>query len=329
MTTARGNAWYAGRPVLVVGGLGFIGANLSRRLVSCGAACTVVTPARAAHQEDAAAIESSGGRIVEADVRDAAAMRAAVAGQQVVFNLAARSGAVRSLDDPFADLDVNCRGALVLLEALREVNRDSTVVFSSSRLAYGPVGEQPAREDREIDPRCTHAIHKLAVEQYLHLYGRLFGLRYAIARVTNPYGPGQPGERTAYGVVNRMIHLAIAGGTITVYGDGRQRRDYIYVDDVVDALLGLGERGAADGRTYNVGTGIGTPLVDMARAVMAMAGGGRLEHVEWPALAKQIETGDFVADISRIQKDLGWQPRVALEDGLRRTVEHYRAHLGS
>lgn len=318
---------YRDRAVLVTGGLGFMGSNLTDRLAVLGARVTVVTPSRARHAESALEFERRGVRIVEADVRDREAMRDVVAEPEVIFNLAGQSGAVRSLDDPLADLDVNCGGALVLLEAVRHMNRDTKIVFSSSRLAYGHVGEQPVREDRDVAPRCTHAIHKLAVEQYLRMYEQLFGLRYAIARITNPYGAGQPGERTDYGVVNRMIHLAVAGQAITVYGDGAQRRDYIYIDDLVEALLRLGEPGAADGMTYNVGTGLGTPLVHMARAIVAMAGGGRLEHVPWPALAQQIETGDFVADISRIQTDLGWQPRVALEDGLRRTVEHYRAHV--
>ena len=321
--------FYRDRAVLVTGGLGFIGCNVTDRLAALGARVTVVTPSRARHAESAQAFERRGVRIVEADVRDREAMRAAVAEPEMIFNLAGQSGAVRSVDDPLTDLDINCRGSLVLLEAVREMNRDAKIVFSSSRLAYGHVGEQPVREDRDVAPRCTHAIHKLAVEQYLRMYQQLFGLRYATARITNPYGPGQPGERTDYGVVNRMIHLALAGEAITVYGDGRQRRDYIYIDDVVEALLQLGERGAADGSTYNIGTGIGTPLVDMARGIMAMAGGGHLEHVPWPILAQQIETGDFVADITRIQTDLGWQPRVALEDGLRRTVAHYRAHVAS
>jgi UDP-glucose 4-epimerase len=319
--------FYRDRAVLVTGGLGFIGCHLTDRLASVGARVTVATPSRARHAESALAFERRGVRMIEADVRDKEAMRDAVAEPEVIFNLAGQSGAVRSVDDPLTDLDVNCRGSLVLLEAVRQVNRDAKIVFTSSRLAYGQAGEQPAREDRDVDPRCPHAIHKLAVEQYLRMYEQLFGLRYAIARITNPYGPGQPGGRTDYGVVNRMIHLALAGDTITVYGDGRQRRDYIYIDDVVEALLRLGERGVADKVTYNVGTGLGTPLVNMARAIMAAAGGGRLEHVPWPMLAQQIETGDFVADISRIQTDLGWQPRVALEEGLRRTVAHYRAHV--
>ena len=171
-----------------------------------------------------------------------------------------------------------------------------------------------------------HAVHKLAVEQYLRLYGQVYGLACTTARLTNPYGPGQPSERTAYGVVNRMIHQALAGDRIAVYGDGRQRRDYIYIDDAVAALLKMAESPASTGRTYNVGSGVGTPLVDMARAITRMAGTGRLEMIGWPQLAEQIETGDFVADIGRIRRELGWEPRVSLAEGLERTVAFYRAH---
>jgi nucleoside-diphosphate-sugar epimerase len=254
-------------------------------------------------------------------------MRVAVSGQDVIFNLAGQSGAVRSMEDPWTDLDVNCRGSLVLLEALRTENPAARLVFVSSRLAYGSGGGDPVDEARPPDPLCIHAVHKLAVEQYLRLYRRIYGLKVTTARLTNPYGPGQPTSRTAYGVVNRLIHLALAGGTLPIYGDGRQRRDYIYIDDAVEALLRVAEASEGDGRVYNVGSGVGTLLVDMARSIIEIAGGGRIEFVSWPTLAEQIETGDFVADISRIRRELGWTPRVPLDDGLQRTVAHYRAHV--
>jgi UDP-glucose 4-epimerase len=199
-------------------------------------------------------------------------------------------------------------------------------VFVSSRLTYGHVGAEPVDEDRAPDPLCVHAVHKLAVEQYLKLYGHIYGLTFSSARLTNPYGPGQPRERTGYGVINRMIHQALAGNALTVYGDGLQRRDYIYIDDAVDALLALAECPASAGRTYNVGSGIGTPLIEMARTISRMAGPGRIETVEWPVLAELIETGDFVADITRIRRELAWAPRVTLAEGLERTVAFYRAH---
>jgi UDP-glucose 4-epimerase len=319
-------SWRA-RRVLVLGGLGFIGSNLSRRLAGDGARVMVVTPLRHRHAEDAEAFEALGIRIVEADVRDRDAMARVVEGQEIVFNLAGRSGAVRSMEDPWTDLDVNCRGALGVLEAMRQVNREARLVSAGSRLEYGCVGDAPVTEDRPADPMCVHAIHKLTVEHYLSVYRRLFGIRSVVARLTNPYGPGQPRHRMAYGVVNRMIHLAVADEVLEIYGDGSQRRDYIYIDDAIRALLALA-CDAADG-VYNVGTGVGTSVADMARAITAIAGGGRLEFVAWPELAAQIETGDFVADISRIGRDAGWSPSTPMAEGLERTVAFYRAHVGS
>jgi UDP-glucose 4-epimerase len=313
--------------VLVIGGLGFIGVNLTERLVADGRQVTVVTPARARHAERAAGFERRGVRIIEGDLRDQQAMAAAVAGQQVVFNLAGESGAVRSMEDPWTDLDVNCRGNLVLLEALRTENRDAKLVFVGSRLQYGRQAVQPVSEERAPDPLCLHAIHKLTVEKYLRLYRSLFGLRFAIARVTNPYGPGQPQGRTAYGVVNRLIQLALASQTLPIYGDGTQRRDYIHIDDLVSALVRLSESSSSDGRAFNVGSGEGTRMIDMANAIIDMAAGGRVEHVAWPALAGQIETGDFVADISRMRAELGWVPAMSLRDGLQKTIAFYRAHV--
>jgi UDP-glucose 4-epimerase len=318
---------FEGRQVLVIGGFGFIGMSLTDRLSRLGARVTVATMSLDRHRGAAAEAEARGVRAIEADLRDAAPMRVAVAEQEIVFNLAGQSGAVRSMEDPWTDLDVNCRGNLVLLEALRAENRGARLVFVSSRLAYGRAGTDPVAEDHLPEPLCVHAVHKLAVEQYLNLYGRIYGLPWTAARLTNPYGPGQPRERTAYGIVNRMIHQAIAGEALVVYGDGRQRRDYIHIDDAVDALLRMAESPASAGRTYNVGSGVGTPLIEVARAISAIAGGGRVERVPWPVMAEQIETGDFVADIGRIERELGWMPRVALADGLDRTISYYKAQL--
>lgn len=319
------NAALAGRSAVVIGGLGFIGGNLSRRLAADGVCVTVVTPSRARHPEDAADLERRGVRIVEADIRDRAAMTTVVEAQDVVFNLAGQSGAVRSMEDPWTDLDVNCAGALSLLEALRVANPTARLVFTGSRLEYGRVEALPVREEHGAAPLCVHAIHKLTVEQYLKLYRELFGIEYTIARITNPYGPGQPRTRTGYGIVNRMIHLALGGEVLPVYGTGTQRRDYIFIDDTVEALCALAAAGTTG--VYNVGTGIGTPLVDMARAITRIAGRGRIEFVPWPPLAERIETGDFVADVSRLRHDTGWASSVDLEHGLQRTIAHYRARV--
>jgi UDP-glucose 4-epimerase len=322
-------SFYSNRRVAVIGGFGFIGLNVTSHLRRLGARVTVVTRSLDAHRDAIAGCEAHGVGVVEGDLRDRAAMAAVVSAHDVVFNLAGQSGAVRSMEDPWTDLDVNLRGTLVLLEAMRASNQAPKIVFVGSRLEYGRVGDAPVNEEHPLDPLCLHAVHKLTAEKYLRLYEQLFGLRFAVARVTNPYGPGQPRNRTAYGVVNRMIHLAVTDETVPIYGDGSQRRDYIYIDDVAAALARLGESAASDGRTYNVGTGVGTRLVDMARRITELAGSGRVELVDWPPLAEQVETGDFVADISRIRREVGWQPAVPLDEGLQRTLAFYRAHVAS
>jgi UDP-glucose 4-epimerase len=312
--------------VTVIGGLGFIGAHLSAALARAGAIVTVLSPSRARHAETAEALAAVGVSIREGDVRDLAAVSDVVADRDVVFNLSGQSGAIRSMEDPWTDLDVNVRGNLVLLEALRHTKAAARVVFVGSRLQYGRPGRLPVNETDVGQPLCLHALHKQTVEGYLALYARLFNLEYAVARVTNPYGPGQPHDRTAYGIVNRLIHLAIDDDTLPIYGDGLQQRDYIHVDDVTSALMALGSAPAAAGRVYNVGSGIGTRLIDMARLIVDVAGGGRIMHQPWPPLAAEIETGDFVADISRIRHELGWVPHTALRAGVERTVAFYRAH---
>ena len=328
--TGQQASWPAGRQevhgsrVLVIGGLGFIGVNLTRKLAALGARVAVLTPNRSKHAADAAAFERQGIEILEGDLRDQPLVEKSVDGRTLIFNLSGQSGAVRSMEDPWTDLDVNLRGNLVLLESLRVRNRGAKVIFAGSRLQYGHVDDLPVGEDAAQTALCIHAIHKQTVEKYFDLYARLFGIRYSVARITNPYGPGQPSSRTAYGVINRLIHQAITDRALTIYGDGGQQRDYVHVDDVVDALVRMATSDAADGRAYNVASGSGISMIDLAKQIIAIAGAGRIEHVEWPALARQIETGDFVADISRIREELGWQPRIPLGAGLEKTISFYR-----
>jgi UDP-glucose 4-epimerase len=317
---ATNHSSYAGRRVLTIGGLGYLGWNLTTALLDAGAEVTAVTPLVERHARRAATAEQRGARVIEADVRDVAAMREVVRGQLVVFNVSGQSGALRSVHEPAADLDVNCAGNLAVLEALRRESPGAKLVFAGSRLAYGAARALPVPEDHPLAPLCPHGAHKVMVEQYLAIYARLYGIRATSLRITNPYGPGQPSERSAYGVINYLIHRALAGQSLPIYGDGRQLRDYVYVNDVVDAMLRAGADPKSDGRIYNIGTGVGTALVDAARIIVDAAGTGHLEHLPWPAMVEEIDTGDFVADVTRVADELGWRPTVTLADGVRRTV---------
>ena len=316
----------AANRVLVLGGLGFIGASVSRQLAAQGRQVTALSRSLAPHAATTRSLTAVGVRVVEGNVSDSSAMATVIADHDLIVNLAGESGAVRSMEAPLDDLDGNCRANLVVLDAIRGHNPRAKLVFVGSRLQYGRPSSLPVNEDHPRDALCVHAVHKNTVEDYLRVYAQLFGLRYSVARVTNPYGPGQPAARVAYGVVNRMIHLALANQALPIYGDGLQQRDYVFVDDTAAALIKLGDSDAADGRAFNVGSGTGTALADMARTIIAAAGGGRIEHMAWPMLAEQIETGDFVADVSRIHREIGWAPTTSFEDGIERTVAFHRAH---
>ena len=315
------------RRVLVLGGLGFIGSSVSRQLAAQGRQVTALSRSLALHPATTESLTAAGVRVVEGNVGDSGVMATVMANHDLIVSLTGESGAVRSMEAPIDDLDGNCRAFLVLLDAIRRHNPGAKLVFVGSRLQYGRPSVLPVNEDHPRDALCVHAVHKNTIEEYLRVYAQLFGLRYSVARVTNPYGPGQPASRVAYGVVNRMIHLALANQVLPIYGDGSQQRDYVFVDDTAAALIQLGDSDAADGRAFNVGSGTGTALVDMASEIIAAAGGGRIEHVPWPRLAEQIETGDFVADVSRIRREIGWAPKTSLADGIARTVSFHRAHL--
>ena len=317
---------YRGRLVLITGGLGFMGVNLAAGLYQMGAQIRlldIVWPEHIKH------LTSMLGQMefVKADLRDEQSVEAAIDGCDWIFNLAGRSGAVASNSLPsgaYDDLDVNCRGQLSLLEMCRKHNPKVKIVFSSSRLVYAPTVELPVAETAPTEPRSIYGIHKLTAEKYHCLYARLYGLPTTVLRITNPYGPHQRPEQQCYGIINWFIHLTLSGQSIPIYGDGHQTRDYIHIEDVVQAFLIAGADGRSEGQVFNVGSGKPTRLVDMAHMIVEHAGSGRVEHIPWPMAAQQSESGDFIADVTQISQMLGWHPRIPLGEGLRQTIGYYR-----
>ena len=314
---------YAGRQVLITGGTGFIGSNLLAELLDQGARVSILARSPLPESGELGSL-LKGARHFRGDVRDALLVRQAVEDQEVIFNLAGHSGSVSSNDEPFDDLDVNLRGQLELLEAVRRLGEPPVVVFASSRLVYRPAEALPVAETAPTGPVSLYGVHKLTAEMYHLLYRHLYGLRTAALRITNPYGHFQREGQNRYGIINWFIHLAVTGGELPVYGDGRQVRDYVHVDDVVRAFLAAGSDPRADGWVFNVGGGTGVAFGEMAEMVVAEAGSGRIIHRPWPEEAAKVETGDFVADIRLAEQVLGWRPAIPLTEGLRRVVAQYR-----
>jgi UDP-glucose 4-epimerase len=312
------------RSVLITGGLGFIGSNLAHRLVAEGARVSLVDSLEPECGGNRFNVAELGDRVAVhvADVRDERRMSELVRGVEVVFNLAGTASHTDSMRDPFADLDINCRGQIVLLEACRRHNPAVKLVFTGTRGQYGRAESLPVDERHPLRPTDANGINKTAGEQYHLLYHRTYGLRAACLRLTNTYGPRHQMKHHRQGVICWFIRQALDGQPIRIYGDGTQVRDTNYVDDVVEAILLAGEHEAADGEVFNLG---GSPigLLELAQRIVGIVGRGRCELCAYPEGVQNVEVGDYVADTSKIAARLGWKPTVSLDDGLARTIAYY------
>jgi UDP-glucose 4-epimerase len=316
--------FYSGRRVLVTGGLGFLGLNLIDHIARAGAKVRVLHHTWPSLTGRAARL-LEGVECLQGDIRDGVAVRHALEGCEVVFNFAGRSGAITSNASPFEDMDVNVRGQLTILQACSEANTKVKVVFPSSRLVYKPTIDMPVTESAATVPISMYGIHKLVAENYHMLYDRLDRVDAVVLRITNPYGPFQRRDQDRYGIINWFIYRALSGLDLPVYGLGTQIRDYVHVDDVVNAFLLAGAEPAANGMTFNIGSGIGLSFSHMSELVIQATGRGSIRFTEWPPDAAGVETGDFIADVSLVDRVLGWRPRVPLDHGIEEVVAQYRA----
>lgn len=319
---------FAGRRVLITGGLGFIGSNLARELVAAGAVVTLVdslVPEYGGLLHNIAGLE---GRlhVNVSDVRDEHSLRHLVLGQDVIFNLAGQTSHLDSMLDPYTDLDINCRAQLAILEACRHGNRDVRIVFASTRQIYGRPRWLPVDESHPLAPVDVNGVNKTAGEWYHLLYGDVYGLRVTALRLTNTYGPGMRVKDARQTFLGVWLRLVLTGGEIEVFGDGSQRRDFTYVDDAVHAFLLAGARAEAEGQVYNLGDRNHVSLLELAELLVELSGSGSLRTIPFPADRKAIDIGDFYANFDKIERELGWSPRVELGEGLERTLAYYREH---
>jgi UDP-glucose 4-epimerase len=321
--------FYRGRRVMITGGLGFIGSNLARQLVACGAHVLVVDsllPDYGGNLFNIAGIEDAV-RVNIADVRQQSTMNYLVRDQDVIFNLAGQVSHVDSMQDPATDLEINCRAQLALLEACRRNNPAVKVVYAGTRQVYGQPDTLPVTEDHLVRPTDVNGINKAAGEYYHLVYNNVFHVRACSLRLTNTYGPRQLIKHNRQGFIGWFIRIAVEGGDIEIYGDGTQLRDFVFVDDAVDAFLRAGASDDCNGQVFNVGGLEPVSHRDLVALLLRIAGAGRSRFVEWPPEKKAIDIGSFYADSSRIARTLGWRPTPPLAVGLERTVAFYRAHF--
>lgn len=321
---------YRGARVLITGGLGFIGSNLTRRLLELGAHVTIldhISRKDGSGLRNFRGIENRIALVIE-DMRNVEGLKRVVSNVDVLFNLAGQVAYTDSMVDPQRDFDISCLGHLALLEACRARNSHARIVFASSRMVYRRAPQLPVPEGEATEPLTIYGVHKLTVEGYHRLYANNYGLSTLSLRITNPYGPRQRATSGKYGLVNWFLRLATQGQPLTVFGDGAQLRDYVYVDDLVEVMLRSALIPQLNGRVFNAGMGEGTRFRDMATAVVEVAGQGSVQSIPWPESYARFETGDFVADIEKLSTEIGYRPTTSLREGLARTLAFFRENEG-
>jgi UDP-glucose 4-epimerase len=305
---------------LVTGGAGFIGSNLVDALLIRGDAVTVVDDLSTGRRENLDAALDAGARLVEADIRDAAALGEVtrMAEPEVVFHLAAQIDVRRSVADPAFDASINVGGSANVLDAARAAGSPRVVFTSTGGAIYGEGEGQelPLGEDAPIAPLAPYGQSKFAGEGYLALYERLFGLSSVSLRLGNVYGPRQDPLGEA-GVIAIFCGRLLDGERPTVYGDGTQTRDYIYVDDVVAAALAAAESEISG--PINVGTGRETDVLELVSRLRKLSGDDDFEPELAPPRTGEVQR--ISIDPSRAERELGWRPKTGLEDGLRVTLD--------
>ncbi len=322
---------FASRHVLITGGLGFIGSTLARRLADAGAHIVLVDSLIPDYGGNLFNISGFEDRVTVniADVRDEYSMDYLVRGQDLLFNLAGQTSHLDSMRDPYTDLEINVRSQLSILEACRKNNPTIKIVYASTRQFYGRPDYLPVDERHLLHPTDVNGINKMAGEWYHIVYNNVYGIRATGLRLTNTYGPRmriKDARQTFLGVWLKQI---IMGEPILVYGDGRQLRDFNFVDDVIDAMLIAAITPRADGQVYNLGSAEPPiSLLELAELLIdSNGGGGEYQSVPFPPDRKAIDIGDYYADFGKINRELGWTPRVPLADGLKRSLDYYRANI--
>ncbi|HLI22654.1 MAG TPA: NAD-dependent epimerase/dehydratase family protein [Stellaceae bacterium] len=318
---------FRGARAVVTGGLGFIGSNLAARLVALGAEVTLIDnlmPNYGGNRFNVAPIREQV-RVEITDIRDAEHMRALLKGCDYLFNLAGQTSHLDSMHDPVTDLEINCLAQLRLLEACRGVCPNAVVVFASTRQIYGRPDYLPVDERHLLHPVDVNGVNKMAGEAYHILYHDVYGVKATALRLTNTYGPRMRIKDARQTFVGVWLKSVLDGAPFEVWG-GAQKRDFTYVDDAVEAFLLAAVTPDTKGKVYNLGGERPVSLDELAELLVKANGGGTFVRHEFPAERRRIDIGDYYAADTLFQEVTGWRHRVPLEDGLKRSLEYFRAH---
>jgi len=314
--------------IMITGGLGFIGSNLARRLVSLGAHVLLVDsliPEYGGNIHNIQGIENKV-KVNISDVRDPHSFKYLIQGQDYLFNLAGQTSHMDSMADPFTDMEINAHAQLAILEACRKYNRGIKVVFASTRQIYGKPDYLPVDEKHPLRPVDVNGINKMAGEWYHILYNNVYDVRSSVLRLTNTIGPRMRIKDARQTFVGIWIRLLLEGKPFDVWG-GEQLRDFTFVEDCIDAMLLAASSEKANGKIYNLGGKEIVSLRNLADHLIKINKKGTFVVKEFPEERKKIDIGDYYSDFSLISEELGWAPETPIEEALQKTIDFFRANL--
>lgn len=311
--------------ILILGGAGFVGANLVRRLLAePGIILTVVDslhPAFLSSRQSLASVEGSI-TFLQGDMRDQQLLSQMVPGQDIIFNLAAQTSHPLSIEDPVFDAEINAIGNLRLLEAVRKLNPKARVVYASSSTVIGKAVGDIVDEAHGEKPLDIYSANKGVAEKYYRIYNRIYDIPTVVIRFANLYGPFGKNS-AAFGFVNYFINQAAAGRKISLYGDGGQTRNVMFVDDACEILWQAANHDNLAGETYFAAHHDHHTVREIAEAIVRKFGGS-IESVPWPDLRRRIEIDKVLISSARLHYATGWKPKHSLQEGLALTYDRMR-----
>lgn len=321
---------YRDKHVIVTGGLGFIGSNLSLRLMEEGARVTIIDSAIPGCGGNRFNLTPAGGRInvLVRDVGQAEELPTLLATANVIFNLAGEISHIHSMRDPLRDLKLNTTAQLHLLEACVRNVPGVRVVYAGTRQIYGVPRYLPMDENHPIDPVDFNGVHKAAADLYHGLFARNGSLDACVIRLTNVYGPRMAVNISGQGFLGNFFRRMLIGESLDVFGDGTQLRDPVHVDDVVDAFLAAGCAPKLHHRIFNLGGPEPLSLMEIAKIAGSEAGIG-YDFKPFPVDLKPIDIGSYYSSSTRLFEEFGWTAKIGFRQGVQQTLSYFRQHLNN
>lgn len=318
-----------GQKILITGGLGFIGSNLAHRCVELGADVTIydcLDPRSGGNLYNTDDIKDSI-ELCHQDIQDFSKVSQHVLNKDVIVNCAASTSHAFSMREPWIDSDVNSRGVINLLEAVRRFNKDARFIHLGTSTQLGKLQHPIADETHPEFPTDIYSANKCVSEKYVLIYAKTYQIQASVIRLSNVFGPRASIHSPEFTFNNFFVGLALQGKDITVFGSGEQMRNVIYVDDAVDAIVLTSQAGNAGGETFFAVGDEHFSVAQIAEATVKHIDAGRVKFVEWPSGRKSIEIGDAIISNKKIKEFLNWAPQHNLKTGLIKTKEYYRSCL--